>query len=90
MICLQELHGKDEFLQAVQVLVPQFLLFGTFIPNKLGAGGSAICIHKSLLPDGAIVTHVITCQGRNHIVTIHSGGSVQCPLRARPDLEEPS
>ena len=28
------------------------------------------------MPDGAIVTHVITCQDRDHIVTIHSGGSV--------------
>ena len=53
-----------------------------------------ICIHKSLLPDGAVVTHVITCQGRDHIVTIHSGGSIlcdsQCPLRTRPDPQEPS
>ena len=51
-------------------LVPQFQLVGTFIPNCLNAGGSAICIHESLLPDGAMVTHVITCQGRDHIVTI--------------------
>ena len=60
-LCLQEIRGKDEFLQAIQVLVPQFRLFGTSIPNNISAGGSAICIHKSLLPDGTIVTHVITC-----------------------------
>ena len=76
MICPQEVHGKDEFLQAIQVLVPQFRLFGTFIPNNLSAGGSIICIHESLLPDGGIVTHMITCQGRDHMVTLHSGGSV--------------
>ena len=27
IICLQETHGKDEFQQALQVLVPQFQLF---------------------------------------------------------------
>ena len=35
IICLQETHGKDEFLQAIQVLVPQFRLFGTFVPNNV-------------------------------------------------------
>ena len=56
IICLQEIHGKHEFLQAIQVLAPQFRLFGTFIPNNLNAGGSAICIHKkNLLPEGAIL-----------------------------------
>ena len=28
VICLQEVHGKDEFFQANQTLVPQFRLFG--------------------------------------------------------------
>ena len=37
------------------------------------AGGSAICIHKDLLPDDAVVTHVVTCQGRDHIVNVRSG-----------------
>ena len=46
------------FLQAIQVLVPQFGLYGTCMPNNLNVGGSAICIHKGLLPDGAMVTHV--------------------------------
>ena len=32
IICLQEVHGKDEFLQAIQVLAPRFRLFGTFLP----------------------------------------------------------
>ena len=88
VICRQGIHGKDEFLQAIQVLVPQFRLFGTFIPNKKSAGGSAICIHKSLLPDGAIVTHVITCQVCDHIVTIHSGSSVLVVVHVHfePDL----
>ena len=36
------------------------------------AGGSAICIHRDLLPEGAIVTHVVTCQGRDHLVNIRS------------------
>ena len=32
-----------------------------------------LCIHKDLLPEDAIVTHVITCQGRDHIVNVQSG-----------------
>ena len=94
IICLQEIHGKDEFLQAIQVLVPQFRLFGTFIPYNLNAGGSAVCIHKNLVPEGAIVTHAVTCQGRDYIVDIQSGDRnlvfCQHSLRARLDLEEPS
>ena len=43
-----------------------------FKPNNLNAGGSAVCIHESLL-QGATVTHLVTCQGRDHIVTIQSG-----------------
>ena len=72
IICLQEIHGKDEFLQAIR-LVPQFRLYGTFIPINLNAGGSAICIHKGLLPSGTMVTHVVTCQGWDHTVNIQSG-----------------
>ena len=34
---------------------------------------SAICIQKDLLPDDAVVTHVVTCQGRYHIVNVRSG-----------------
>ena len=64
--------GKDEFLQATQVLAPRFRLFGTFIPNNANAGGSAMCIHKDLLLDEAMVTHVVTCQGRDHIVSVRS------------------
>ena len=73
VICLQEVHGKDEFLQAIQVWAPRFKLFGTFIPGNENAGGSAICIHEDLLPEDASVTHVITCQGRDHIVNVQSG-----------------
>ena len=35
-------------------------------------GGSAICIHREVLRDDALVTHVVTCQGRDHLVTIRS------------------
>ena len=67
------MHGKDEFLQAIQVLAPRFRLCGTFLPDNENAGGSAICIHRDLLPEEAIVSHVITCQGRDHLVKIQSG-----------------
>ena len=70
--CLQ-IHEKDEFLHAFQVLVPQFRFDGTLKPHKVNADGSAVCIHKNLLLDGGMVTHVVTCQGRDHIVNIQSG-----------------
>ena len=73
IMCLQEVHGKDEFLQAIQVLAPRLKFFGTFIPGNENAGGSAIRIHKELLPEDTIVTHMITCQDRDHIVNIRSG-----------------
>ena len=87
VFCLQEV-GKDEFVQAIQVLIPQFGQCGTLIPNNTSAGGSAICIHKNFLPGGAIVTHLITCQGGDHLVTIHSGGSVLVVVNVHfePDL----
>ena len=72
ILCLQEVHGQDEFLQALQVLASRFLFFGTFIPGNENAGGSAICIHKDLLTDKATVTHIVTCPGRDHIVSIQS------------------
>ena len=51
-------------------------LHGTFVPNNASALGSVICIHKDLVLDGAVISHVITCQGRDHIVTIQSGDCV--------------
>ena len=65
--------GKHKYLQAFQVLAPRFRFFGTFILGNENAGGSAICIHRDLLPEEAIVTHLITCQGRDHLVNIQSG-----------------
>ena len=47
--------------------------FCIFIPGNEDAGGSAICIHKDLLPEDAIVTQMITCQGRDHIGNVQSG-----------------
>ena len=45
-----------------------------FINNNIVCpGGSAICIHKDILPEDAVVTHVITCQGRDHVVNVQSG-----------------
>ena len=64
---------KDEYLQAIQVLAPLFRFFGTFLPDNENAGGSAIFIHRDLLFEGAIVSHVIVCQGRDHLVNVQSG-----------------
>ena len=82
------MHGKDEFLQAIQVLAPRFRLFGTFLPDNENAGGSAVCIHRNLLPDDVIVTHVVTCQGRDHLLNIRSGrhSLVVVDVHFEPDL----
>ena len=84
--CLQEVHGKDEYLQAIQVLASRFRFFGTFIPRNENAGGSAICIHRDLLPEEAIVTHLITCQGRDHLVNIQSGRHNLVNVHFEPEL----
>ena len=51
---------------------PRVRLLGTFILGNENAGGSAICIHKDLL-QGAVETHAITCQGRDHTLSTQSG-----------------
>ena len=47
IVCLQEAHGKDFCLQALQVQHTQFRMFGTFIPKNVNAGGSAVLIRKN-------------------------------------------
>ena len=64
-------RSRSVFRQ-IQVLAPQLWQNGTFAPNNVNAGGSAISIQKDLLPDEAMVTYVITCHGRDHIVNIRS------------------
>ena len=63
IICLQEVHGQDEFLQAIQVLAPH--IFGSlvlfFLITKMRED------RLDLLSEEAIVTHVVTCQGRDHL-----------------------
>ena len=60
----------------------------TSITGNDNAGGSATFIRTSLLPDHAVVTHGITCQGPHHIVGIHSGESVSAVINVHfePDL----
>ena len=45
-------------------------------------------IHIHLLPDDAVVTHVVTCQGRDHIVNVRSGchGLVIVNVHFEPEL----
>ena len=63
-VCFQELHGKDELLQAVQVVASRFRPHGTFIPKNVNAGGPAICIQKDFLLDDALVTHIVNIRSR--------------------------
>ena len=51
-----------------------FSFLGTFIPDNENAGGSAICINKDILPEGAVVSHVIACQGRGHLLNTYNVG----------------
>ena len=57
--------GKMHFLHARQVLHTQFRMFGTFILDDVNTVGSAMFIRKNLLPDHAVVTHVVTYHGRD-------------------------
>ena len=47
-----------------------------------------ICIHRDLLPAEALVTHSITCHGRDHLVNIQSEGHslVIVNVHLEPDL----
>ena len=56
--------------------------------DNVNAGGSAIFIRENLQRDLAVVTHEITCQGRDHIVRIQSGDSVLVIINVHfePDL----
>ena len=47
-----------------------------------------MCIHKKLFLDGAVISHVITRQERDHIVSIHSGDSILVIVNVHfePDL----
>ena len=69
----REGHEKNEFFQAIQVWVPRFRLFGTFILGSENSGKSAFFIHQDLLPEGVIVIHVIACQGHDHVVNVQPG-----------------
>ena len=71
ILCLEKVHGMDEYLQAIQVLAPRFRFFGPFSGNE-NAGVSAFCIHRDF-PEEVIVTHLIACQGHDHFVSIQSG-----------------
>ena len=67
ILCVQEVHGRDEYLQAIQVLAPRFrFLVLSFLETKTQED-------EDLLSEEAIVTHLITCQGRDHIVNTQSG-----------------
>ena len=83
ILCLQEVHGKDEFLQAIQVLAPRFRFFGIFIPGNETAGGSAICIHKELLlSEDAVVTPCSELQlGRHSLVIVNVHFEPELTLR---------
>ena len=76
VVCVQETHGKDGFLQALQVLQTQFRMFGTFMLDNAHAGGSGMFIRKNLLPDRAAVTHEVTYQGRDLAIKVQSGESL--------------
>ena len=76
VVCVQETHGKDGFLQTPQVLRTQFRMFGTFMPDNAHAGGSGMFIRKNLLPGRAAVTHEVTYQCRDHIIKVQSGESL--------------
>ena len=68
-LCMEETSISRLFMSWPNDLV--FLC--TFIPGNESAGGSAMCIHTDILPEDVIVTHLVTCQGRDNIVNTQSG-----------------
>ena len=70
IICLQEVHGKDEFLQATQVLVPRFGFFWYFQSWKRECRRIGHLHPQELLPEEAIVT---LAKAVTHIVRVQSG-----------------
>ena len=50
----------------------QFHMVGALINDQVNARGSAILIRKALLHDDAVLAHLVTLQGRYHIVKISS------------------
>ena len=63
-------------------------MFGTFVLDNVNAGWSAIFIQEDFTPEHAVVSHEITCQGRDHIATIRSGEGVLVIVNVHfePDL----
>ena len=39
---------------------------------KMREAQLATCIHRDLHPEEAVVTHLITCHGRDHLVNIQT------------------
>ena len=72
-LCLQEVHGKGRVSPGYSGGGSAISFFGTSFPDNEKAGGSAFCIHRDSLPEEAVVTLLILCQGRDHIVNIQSG-----------------
>ena len=63
--------GKDEFLQAIQVLALRFRLYGTFLPCNANAGGSAICIPLDPLSDDEPELTLSSVRERLCLITPH-------------------
>ena len=57
------MHGKDEFPSGYSSVGPQFLLFGTFLPDNENAGISAICIHRDFPFSAPFCNSVTTTTG---------------------------
>ena len=63
-------------------------MFGTFVLDNVNAGGSVVLFIRTSCQTVRFVTHEITCQRRDHIVIIRSGGSVLVIVNVHfePDL----
>ena len=61
----------SKVLQGGMGAAPSFPKVCVVLVGTLGALLD-LCIHRDLLPEEAIVTHLITCQGRDHLVNIRS------------------
>ena len=65
--------ARTSFFKLFKCWLHNFVYLVLFLPDNENLRGSAICIHRDFLPEEAIVTHLVTCHGRDHGVNIQSG-----------------
>ena len=62
---------RTSFFKLSSCWLRDFDSLAHFLLTMENAGGSAVCIHRELLPQDAIVIHVVTRSGRHCLVLVN-------------------